>query len=64
MATNRNMNLRDWQPTESDAKNVEDTKMLNTTAREVPDHVNATNENKEYTSKHPDFGMLGVTGRK
>ena len=63
MANSRNMNLRDWQPTEGDAKNVEDTKMLSTTAREVPDTVTGTNENKEYTTSHPDFGPLGVTGR-
>lgn len=56
-------NLRDWQPTEGDAKHVDNTPMLNTTARETPDTVTATNENKETVSTHPDFGKLGAKGR-
>lgn len=56
-------NLRVWQPTAGDAKNVEDTKMLNTEAREAPDTVKAANENKEYVVSHQDFGPLGATGR-
>lgn len=56
-------NLRDWEPTDAQAKNVEDTKMLNTTARETPDTVNATNSNKEDTNKTPNFGPLGAMGR-
>lgn len=59
----KTVNLRTWQPTDGDAKFVEDTKMLNTTARETPDTVKATNENKETVTSHPDFGPLGATGR-
>jgi len=56
-------NLREWQPTEADAKNVDDTKMLNTTAREPNETVDAKNTNTEYTVKHGPFGMLGANGR-
>lgn len=56
-------NLRVWQPTDGDAKDVEETKMLNTTARETPDTVKANNEQKEYVVSHKDFGPLGATGR-
>lgn len=56
-------NLRDWNPSAGDAKNVEDTKMLDTTARETPDTVTANNDNKETVVTHPDFGTLGAKGR-
>jgi hypothetical protein len=56
-------NLRTWQPTAGDAKDVESTKMLNTEASEAPDTVTAVNENKEYVVGHPDFGQDGATGR-
>lgn len=56
-------NLRDWQPTDGDAKHVDSTKMLSTTAHETPDTVSATNENKEYTVTHKDYGSLGMKGR-
>lgn len=55
--------LRSWNPSAGDAKKVEDTKMLDTTARETPDTVSATNENKEHVVTHPDFGTLGAKGR-
>lgn len=55
--------LRTWNPSDKDAKDVEDTKMLNTTARETPDTVTATNNNEELVNKHPDFGELGAKGR-
>lgn len=58
-----NANLRDWQPTEKDAKNVDQTPMLNTNARESRDH-NESNSTSEYVSTHPSFGPLGTTGRK
>ena len=57
-------NLRMWEPTDSQAKNVDDTKMLNTTARETPDTVNGTNSNKEDTNSTPSFGKLGAKGRE
>lgn len=56
-------NLRDWQPTDGDAKDVSSTKMLNTTARETPDTVDAKSEHKETVVSHPNFGSLGAQGR-
>lgn len=56
--------LRQWEPTESMAKDVESTDMLSTTAKETPDTVSADNEPVEYVVKHPSFPMLGATGRK
>jgi hypothetical protein len=56
--------LRTWQPKDSDAKDVENTKMLNTEAHETPDTVTAVNNNEEFVSKHPPFGELGSQGRK
>lgn len=56
-------NLRDWEPTDAQAKNVDDTNMLNTKAKETPDTVTATNDNKEDTNKTPSFGDLGARGR-
>lgn len=43
-------------------KNVDDTKMLNTEARESVD-MNEKNENKEHVCTHPSFGTLGAKGR-
>lgn len=57
-------NLRMWEPSDSQAKNVQDTKMLDTTAKETPDTVSATNKNIEDTEKTPSFGELGATGRR
>lgn len=56
-------NLRMWEPSDSSAKNVDETKMLNTTARETPDTVNGSNSNTEDTNKTPSFGDLGAKGR-
>lgn len=47
----------------TEPKNVEDTKMLNTTARESVD-MNETNKNKEHVTSHPNFGKLGAKGRE
>lgn len=55
--------LRTWTPTTGDAKNVTETKMLNTEAHEAPDTVTAENENKELVVSHPKFGELGSQGR-
>lgn len=57
------VDLRDWQPKESQAKCVMDTKSLDTMARETADTVTDTNENKERVVNHPNFGPLGATGR-
>lgn len=56
-------NLRTWEPKDSDAKPVEDTKMLNTQAREVMETVDAQNKNVEDVNSTPSFGPLGATGR-
>lgn len=56
-------NLRLWEPTDSQAKDVEDTKMLDTMAKETSDTVTADNKNVEDVNKTPGFGPLGATGR-
>lgn len=57
-------NLRTWEPKDSDAKDVMDTKMLNTQAREAAETVSADNKNVEDTNSTPNFGELGATGRQ
>lgn len=54
--------LRNFMP--GKPQNVEDTKMLDTEARETPDTVKATNDMKESVVNHPKFGPLGATGRE
>lgn len=56
-------NFRTWEPTDSQAKNVMDTKMLATQARETPDTVDGTNDNQELVNGTPAFGELGAKGR-
>lgn len=51
--------LANWQPKESDARYVEDTAMLNTTARETSDTVTSESTHNEYVAKNPAFGKLG-----
>lgn len=63
MADSMLPNLRTWEPSDSSAKNVEDTKMLNCEARETADTVTAENKNIEDVVKTPDFGPLGAKGR-
>lgn len=43
-------------------KHVDDTKMLDTTAKEAVD-MNEANPNKEHVVSHPNFGPLGSKGR-
>ncbi len=57
-------NLRMWEPTDSQAKLVQDTKMLNCEAKETPDTVTAENKNIEDVEKTPAFGELGGKGRE
>lgn len=57
------IDLRTWQPKESSAKMVMDTKSLNTMAHETQDTVDGTNVNEEHVVEHPNFGPLGATGR-
>lgn len=56
-------NLRDFHPMASQAKNVDDTKMLDTVAHEPADTVKDTNDMKEYVTSSPKMGPLGATGR-
>lgn len=56
-------NLRTFSPDSGDAKNVEDTKMLNTVARESVD-MNESNEvGKELVNNNTVSGPFGMTGR-
>ena len=55
-------NLRDGDSAFGEGKLVDDTKMLNTEARETVDY-NENNENKEHVTTHPAFGPDGAKGR-
>jgi len=55
--------LRDGNDGSGEPKNVENTKMLNTMARESVDY-NESNDNKERVTTHPNFGSLGAVGRE
>lgn len=56
-------NLRDWVPMEGQAKEVDETTMLDAQATETPDTVTGKNTNKEDTNSTPSFGKLGAQGR-
>jgi len=56
-------NLRQFHPSASQAKHVDDTKMLDTEAKETPETVKASNDMNETVEKSPSFGPLGATGR-
>lgn len=56
--------LRTWEPKDSDAKDVMDTKSLATTAKETADTVDDQNPLKERVVDHPAFGKLGAQGRE
>lgn len=56
-------NLRTFSPDESDAKEVDETKMLDTTARETV-NMNESNEvGKELVNTERVTGPFGLTGR-
>jgi hypothetical protein len=56
-------NLHDWRPSEGEAKDVEATDLLDTTAQETVD-MNESNEvGKDTVNPTPDFGPLGAKGR-
>jgi hypothetical protein len=55
--------IKNWQPTDKDAKNVEDTKMLSTMARESTDMNESNDVGKEDIVSHPNFGKLGMNDR-
>jgi hypothetical protein len=54
--------LRNWSPG-APSKTVDETNMLDTTAHETPDTVQAKNTNNEDTNSTPSFGKLGARGR-
>lgn len=56
-------NLREWQPMASQAKEDDETNLLDVTAHEAPDTVTSKNTNKEDTNSTPSFGKLGAQGR-
>jgi hypothetical protein len=58
----RKTNLRNMEITGSEAKDVRDTKMLSTTAREH--NATGKNEQKEYVTGKGPKGELGFNGRK
>lgn len=56
-------NLKTFQPSEGDAKNVMDTKMLSTTARESMNYNESNNVGEEHIVTHPSFPTLGMRDR-
>ncbi len=56
-------NLREFSPDSSDAKNVEDTKMLNTTAHETVNMTESNEVGKELTNDYKISGPFGQKGR-
>lgn len=56
-------NFRDGIAPGGEAKHVDQTKMLDTTARESV-NMNESNDNKEHVVSHPAFGKLGAQGRE
>lgn len=56
--------LNTYQPKPSEGKLVQDTKMLDTVARETADTVSANNETVKYVSSSPAFGTLGAIDKK
>lgn len=55
--------LRNFSPDASDAKNVEDTPMLNTVARESVDMGEANKVGKELVNNDGISGPFGAVGR-
>lgn len=56
-------NLRNFSPTESQAKNVDDTKMLDTVAHETVDMNESNDTGKELVNGDKVTGPFGLTGR-
>lgn len=58
-------NLREFQPDSSQAKNVEDTPMLNTTAKETVDmnESNVVGQELVVSDSQASSGTLGAVGR-
>lgn len=58
-----NTNLRDMEVTGNTGKDVTDTAMFDTNAKEVQDNNIGDNPQKEYIAKDPTPGKLGAFGR-
>lgn len=56
-------NLHDWRPSDSEAKDVMQTDMLDTTAHETVDMNESNDVGKDTVNPTPDFGPLGAQGR-
>lgn len=59
----KTVNIKTFQPKASDAKNVMDTKMLDTTARESMDYSESNVVGEEHIVTHPGFPQLGMRDR-
>lgn len=57
-------NLHDWRPTEGQAKDVDQTKLLNTEAHETVDMNESNVVGKDTVNPTPNFGKLGAQGRE
>lgn len=55
--------LRNFSPTDAQAKNVDDTKMLDTTARESVAMNEGNDVGKELVNNDKVSGPFGMTGR-
>lgn len=56
-------NLREFNPMESQAKNVDDTKMLDTEARESVNMNESNKVGEEFVNTSPKMPALGAKGR-
>lgn len=59
----KTQDIRTWVPNEKDAKEVQDTPMLNTTARESVDMNESNDVGKELVNNETIKGPFGITGR-
>lgn len=56
-------NLHDWRPSASEAKNVDQTDLLDTEAHETVDLNESNVVGKDTVNPTPSFGELGAKGR-
>jgi hypothetical protein len=56
--------LLNFRPDASQAKNVEDTKMLDTMARETVNYNEKNVPGEESVTSHPNFGQLGMNRKR
>lgn len=60
MAKAAKTDLLNFRPDAMQAKNVEDTKMLDTNARETVNYSEKNVVGEESVTSHPSFGKLGM----